>query len=185
MRTIACLIAVLLSITVAQTAQAVAIGKTGFTCPTVLTFDDYTGFVGGPAYSDPWLSKGIRIWGSTTSGSDLHVYPYTNNAVVMEFLSPVQRVGADVLYSTTTTTRLEIFDAQGRPLEHIDGIGPRFLGLDAGAPIVKTAKFIDLPDVWSTFPNIDNLCYEVPEPAAIACFGAVGAVMMRRRRVSA
>ena len=92
----------------------------------------------------------------------------------------MQRVGADVLYSISTPTRLEIYNDAGQPIEHLDGIGECFLGLDAGSPVIARARFIDLPDAWSTFPNIDNLHFEVPEPATVFLLSLGGTTVLIR-----
>ena len=174
--------AAILVLAISQMASASPIAASDFINPMVIDFDDYSGFVGGPTYADPWLSEGVRIWGSV-SGGDIHTYPYSNNAVIVTFVEPVQRVGADLLYAYGTTSRLEVYDIAGHPLEHVDGSATTFLGLDVGTQSIYEARFIDLPDVWSTFPVIDNLHYEVPEPATVFLLGLGGlGVLVRRGR---
>ena len=175
--------ATILALAVSRMASAGPIGVSDFTNPTVIDFDGYSGFVGGPTYPDPWLSEGVRIWGSV-GGGDIHTYPYSNNAVIMTFVEPVQRVGADLLYASSTTSRLEVYDITGRPIEHVDGRATTFLGLDVGTQSIREARFIDLPDAWSTFPVIDNVYCEVPEPAttALLVLGGLGVLVRRGRR---
>jgi len=158
------IVTVLVAFLVVTTAHGVPINPDGFDDPVLLTFDANHGHVGGPEYPDPWLDRGVRVWGYESSYGDLFVSPSANNAVICEFPEPVQRVGADVLYATSTTTQLEIYDAAGQPLEHVDGVGECFLGLDAGSPSISSARFTDLPDAWYTFPVIDNLRFEVSAP---------------------
>lgn len=159
---------------ISQVGRAGPIGRNDFDNPTVLDFQDFSGFVGGPAYPAPWLFEGVRVTGFV-SGGYVSVYPNSNNAVEVEFLNPVQRVGADVLYSITDPTRLEVYDVRGLPLEHVDGVGRTFLGVDLGAPMIAQARFIDLPDNWYTFPHIDNLHFEaVPEPGSMLLLAVAG-----------
>ena len=77
------------------------------------------------------------------------------------------------LYSISTTTRLEVYNAVGLTREHVDGTGPRFPGIDAGAPLSSRARFIDFRDAWVTFPVIDNLRFEsvVPGPGSLPLLG--------------
>lgn len=175
-------IAVGAALLLSRAVVAASISPEDFDNPTALDFEDYSGFVGGPDYPDPWLAEGVRITGFASDGR-VSVYPNSNNAVEIEFLDPVQRVGADVLYSISDPTRLEVYDANGSPLGHIDGVGPRFLGLDVGAPSIVQARFIDLPDNWYTFPHIDSLYFEaVPEPNSLSllAIGALGILVCRR-----
>lgn len=94
MRTLVALTTVLVATAAIQPTIGAPIGRDAFVNPTVIDFGSYSGFVGGPNHPDPWLPQGVRVWGSV-GGGDIHTYPYTNNAVIVEFTAPVQRVGAE------------------------------------------------------------------------------------------